>query len=223
MNYLTMVKNVRLLSGMQGTGPSSVSNAVGVDQVIVQMVKDVYKDIQNMREEWPWLINKVSFSTTAGKHIYTLADIFSSATNNLKDYKPKSFLVTEGGNLSYLQEIDEDQMEAMYLNDTGQAVPSRYSIDYTDYSVELRSIPDGSYTINFSYYQIPQELTTDTDVPLMPQAYHDLIVYKALERLSIYLSTPEIFSNYSMETGKMEGRLLRGTLKPKRITMRPFA
>lgn len=222
MDFLTICKTVRLLSGMQGSGPSSVVNSTGVDQVIIRMVQDVYKDIQNMREEWPWLTKTQTFSTTFGKYQYTLDDIFSSITNDLKDYKKNSFVITSGTK-QYMKEIGEEVMEYSYLNSEAQGLPQTYSIKYNDYSLELRDIPDASYSISFSYYQLPQELAKDNDVPLMPPAYHDLIVYKALERLSVYLSSAEIYTQYKMETSKMEGRLLRGTLKPIRVKTRPLA
>lgn len=223
MNFLTIAQLVRQLSGMQGTGPTSVVGTVGVDSVIVQMVNSAYSDIQNMREEWPWLRKEATFPTTAGQATYTTDEMLGVLTNDLKDYKADSFKLDDGTTKSYLKELDEDVMEHRYLNSTSQGKPSCFSVSTADYSLELRDIPDTSYNVTFSYYQQPQILEDDTDVPLMPKAYHNLIVYKTLERLAIYLKTPEIYTDYSLNTDQMLGNLMRGTLKPKRITTRPFA
>jgi len=223
MDYLTMVKAVRLLSGLQGNGPSSVTNAIGIDAVIVQMVADAFRDVQNLREDFTWLRKRRSFFTQIGQEVYTLMDIFSSTQYDLKDYKQGSFIINDGTDNTYLKELDEDTYELSFLNSADQGIPSHFSIDTSNESLSFMDIPDGVYTISFQYYKEPETLITDGQVPLMPTSYHDLIVYKALEKLSIYNNTPEIFAGYSMETAKMEGRLMRGTIKPKRIQTRPMA
>lgn len=223
MNFLTMVQRVRELSGMQGTGPTSVSNTVGVDSVIVRFVQHAYRDIQNKREEWTWLRKDVSFSTTIGKHIYTTTDILGALHDDLKDYKTDTIRILSNGSTSYMRELDEYAMERKYLDDTTQGVPSEFSIDTSDNSLVLRVIPDGPYTVSFSYFQIPQELTLDADIPRMPVAYHDAIIYEALRKLSVYLKTPEIYSEYAAQAQILLGQLMRGTLKSKRIMTRPMA
>lgn len=223
MNFLTMVQNVRLEAGMQGTGPTSVVGTVGVDSVIVQFIKQAYRDIQNMREEWAWLRKDVTFTTTVGKSVYTTSDILGVLTNDLKDYKSGTIRLLNNGTTSYLKHYDEDYLQRLYVDSTTQGTPTAYAIDSADRSLILKDTPDTSYTVSFSYYTIPESLTNDTDIPRLPVSFHDLIVYKALQKLSVYLKVPEIFSNSSIDGATLMGQLMRNTLKPKRITTRPLA
>jgi len=56
-NFVEMVRAARLVSGMQGTGPSTVETAVGIEEVLVRFVRDAYMDIQSLREDFAFLEN----------------------------------------------------------------------------------------------------------------------------------------------------------------------
>ena len=47
--FVELAQATRMISGMQGSGPTSVENAEGIEAVIVRFVKDAYVDIQNLR------------------------------------------------------------------------------------------------------------------------------------------------------------------------------
>jgi hypothetical protein len=223
MTYIEMVKAVRILCGMQGTGPASVEGAQGIEEVLAIAVRDAWVDVQNMRDEWDFALMARSFSTTAGKTNYTLQEIFSTQNPSFRGYKSSSFIITDSdGKKSYLQELGEDVMEARYLNSTSSALPSFYSIHYDDNEVELREKPDGVYTVSFKYWRAPEILTTSTQTPSLPQQYHQLIVYKAVGKMAIYLNNPETYNMYAMEEAKMMGQLMRGELRPKQMKIRPL-
>lgn len=221
--YLELVKITRRLCGMQGTGPSSVANAQGVEEVLVQFVNDAYVDIQNMREDWKWMEASGSFSTQAGKDTYSLADIFLTPTPDLKKYQKDSFLITDSNNKkTYLRYISRNALEAKYLNSTSQRFPTQYTIDPPSNSIILKDIPDGVYSVSFRYQKAPSVLESDTEVPAIPAAFHNLIAYKATEKMAVYLGIPELFRQYSFESSKMLGQLMRLELPKLRMKARPL-
>lgn len=221
MTYIEMVKAVRILCGMQGSGPSSVEAAQGIEEVLTVAVRDAWIDIQNMRDEWDFAEKQRTFSTTAGKSIYTLQEIFSSSNPSFRGFKAGSFIITDAqGKKMYLQRLSEEVMEARYLNSTSSSLPTYYSIHFSDNEIELKNTPDGVYNVSFRYYASPETLTSSGQTPSLPQQYHQLIVYKAVEKMSIYLNNPETYNLYAVESAKMMGQLMRGELRPKTIKTR---
>lgn len=222
--YIDLVRTTRLLCGMQGTGPASVEDVQGVEEALVRFVRDAYLDIQNMRESWAFLETEGSFSTTAGTSVYSPLDIFGTTISPLKTYQADSFIITDGeGTKRYLKYSDRDSLERRYLNSDDQKLPTEFTIDPSTKGVILRPIPDGAYNISFRYQRTPEILSGSTDVPSLPLAFHNIIAYKATEKMAVYLSSPEIFSNYSVETSKMLGQLMRTEIPKLRMSHRRFS
>lgn len=223
MTFLELVRTVRLLSGMQGSGPASVSTATGVEEIIARFTRDAYVDIQNLREEWDFLATKRSFSTAIGQDEYSLLDIFMTATPSLKKYDTKSFIITDGsGKKTYLKNKDRATLERLYLNDTTTKIPTLFAIEEMDRSLVLKDIPDAIYNVAFRYWRSPEILSSDTQVPLLPISFHLLIVYKTLEKLATYLSSPELFREYATEAAKMQGQLMRMYIPKLALKSRPL-
>lgn len=216
--FIDMVRSVRLLSGMQGTGPSSVVDATGVEEVLVKFVKDAYVDVQSLREEFDFLEAATSFNTVATQDTYTKLQIFGTSTPNFKKYNLHSFRITNSnGKKQYLQYVDSNVLEAQFLNSDNEELPKVYTIDPATKGVILKPIPNGIYTVEFRYWEQPEILEADADVPKLPLHFHNLIVYKALEKTAIFLNSPELYRNYSTEANRMIGQLMRMELKKKRI------
>lgn len=222
--FIELVKNARLISGMQGSGPSSVSAAQGIEEVLVRFVRDAYVDIQSLREDFGFLEGTETFSTAAGKDTYTVTDIFGTSTPNFKKYQDCSFIITDAsGHKKYLRCQDRNVLEARYLNEDSQKLPTEYAIHPSNKSIILKPIPDGVYSISFRYYEEPEILLTDAQVPKMPLEFHNLILYKAVEKMAVYLSAPELYREYSIEAARMTGQLMRMELPKKRLSARPLA
>lgn len=222
--FIELVKVARLLSGMQGVGPSSVKDNQGIEEVLVRFVRDAYVDIQNLREDWKWLEASRTFSTVQGQDTYSILDIFGSSTLPLKKYHLDSLVITdEVGQKRYLRYSDRDALEQRYLNSDDEQLPSFFTVDPSTKGLILKPIPDGVYSISLRYQKVPEILTENSDVPSLPISFHNLIAYKAVEKMAVYLSSPETFSNYSLETSKMLGQLMRTELPKMRMQAGRFS
>jgi len=222
--FIELAQTARLISGVQGIGPTSVTNTQGIEAVIVQFVKDAYIDIQNLREDFKWMEKSESFSTAIGIDTYTYLDIFSTATPNIKKYQYESLVLTDSnGNKRYLTYVDRDTLEAQYLNSIDRGVPSVFTEDPSSGSLILKPIPDDIYTVTLRYQSGPEILSTSGQIPSMPLAFHHLILYKTVEKLSVYLGSPQIYRAYAVDAAKMMAQLMRSELpKMKRMGGRPF-
>ncbi len=222
--FLELAQNTRVISGMQGTGPSSVVNQQGIEAVLVQFVKDAYIDVQNLREDWKWMEGSRSFSTQAGKDTYTLFDLFGTTTPSLKKYQYDSFVIADNtGHKTYLQYLERNALESMYMNDTTKDMPGFFTEDPSTGYIVLKPIPSDAYAITFRYQKAPEILSTDAQIPLLPVAFHNLILYKAVEKLSAYLGSPQIYRAYAVDAAKMMAQLMRNELpKMKRMGGRPL-
>ena len=213
MQFLEIAKEVRLLGGVQGIGPVSVVNTSGYEGVLVQFVKDAWEAIQNMREDWNFMFSKASFPTIASQDNYTLTDIF--LIPQFKVWKKDSFKLRDT-TASYLNYKDPDRLEKIYLNSTAESKSSEFTIE-RDHSITLKPTPDSIYTITANYYRSPQLLKEDTDVPILPVSFHRIIVYGALQKLAVFLSSPEIYTKYKESHDLMLGQLMRAEVPAKRI------
>lgn len=222
MTYLELCKQVRLVSGIQGTGPTTVIDAQGIEELIALYVKDALIDIMSMRDDWNFLRTSHTFSTIVDDWEYPYLQIFNTATPDIRNYIPSTFTYTDGnGTKSRLTEIDYERL-LLVKRDTTQE-PAYFAIRPSDNALIIHPVPDGPYTIAFDYYKGPQVLLVDSDVPLIPLSYHQLIVYKAVEKMSIYLASPEIYRAYSTEAARMLGQLMRGQIKEKSWSGRPIS
>ncbi len=63
--------------------------------------------------------------------------------------------------------------------------PLFYSINGVDattrqYRMEIFPVPSTAMNLNLRYYKVLPELSGDTDVPLLPEAYHEILVWDVL-------------------------------------------
>lgn len=223
MNFLNIAQTVRSLAGIQGTGPTSVVDAQGIEAVIVQFVKDANIDLQSLRDDFEFMEETKTFTTVVGQSTYTRAIIFNSSEPPLKTYKHGSFCITDtNGKKHWLREYEYfEAFEDRYLNETQRELPMEVGIN-SQRSVVLGHSPDNNYVVQFKYYRNPQILSDNSDIPWIPSAFHNLIVYKALEKVAVYLSQPEIYRGYSAETARLAAALMRTSVPKKRIRTRPI-
>jgi len=224
MNYIGMIRATREIVGMQGVGPTTSVGAQGVEAVLATVVKDAYLDIQNLREEFDFLNAKKSFLTEVAKDEYTPEEIFLPDAVNLNKYDLSSFRLTSpSGKKTVLTYKDREVLESRYINSTDRNEPGVFSIDFSDNSVILKPIPNGTYTVSFRYWEQPEILTEDVQVPKLPTQFHLLIVYKAVEKMAIYMNIQGAYGEYSYEAKMMTNQLMRKSLRKKTLRARALA
>ena len=210
--FLELAVECRSISGVNGTGPTDVATATGIELKLVNYVKNAWIDIQSHPKRWKWMWGDYLAPAPGGAPLLTIA-----AT---PDY--------------VLTDVDEIFVKTFrsYLTATG--VSDRRRMTYADYETFQRSFgvvsgtdkrpvratrlptgnlrfyptPDDVYSIEFEYIKTPQILAVNADVPDMPARFHQLIVYEALKRYGKAHDAPEITDFAEQEAGSegSEGR-----------------
>ena len=128
-------------------------------------------------DAWDWsaLRTTITATTASGTYKYTLTgagvrfkmlDVINDTNNFLLSYQTSNWF-----NKQFL------------ITNTNRAMPAYWNLNGVDSSgdsqVDLFPIPDGVYSIRFNIVKPQDELTLDTDVPLIP---YQILVEGALAR-----------------------------------------
>jgi hypothetical protein len=112
-------------------------------------------------------------------------------------WKPDSFriyLKSAGvANEIFLSQIDYSSFRDFYLTGTrrtNQARPTTITVTPSK-DLALGFIPNDVYTVTGEYYHKPVTLAADADTPTMPERYHMLIVYRAMEKYGLFEAAQE--------------------------------
>lgn len=150
-----------------------------------------WREIQTHRRGWLWMRREFSGAALSGLQMRTAADfgltrwrswvydddgwesgwsVYNTA-DGVADERPIRF-------------VDWADFRRLHMRgETDTGAPDVFTIDPQG-RVMLSPTPDADYTLRGEYMLAPQPLTAATDVPEMPEAFHDLIVLRALVLLN---------------------------------------
>ena len=177
---------------ISGTNPTTVVDQAGRLLKIVNWIDQASVAIQNLHADWRWMQKTFSGDTASGAGQYTPA---SWGITDLRDwlrddrvigYQPHTIYLTADGvaDEGALREISWQQWRTTYgRGSQTNNYPSEYAISPAG-EFSLGSIPDDVYTINGEYRQAAVRMTDDGDIPAMPVAFHEIIVWRGLTMLA---------------------------------------
>ncbi len=194
-NFLEIVSDACIESGVS-IGPSSISAAVGTEKRMVGWVRQSWKDIQQYRSDWPWMINEFTFNTSPDKQTYSvvelsLTDVERWIFDGASIYKTADGSDTE---MSLGSTIYNTWWSFLRIGLQTPTQPDRIFFNPVDNTLMLYPIPDDEYTIILRYYRALQSLTEDGDIPLMPTnaAWQEIIKWRALWLYGFHDGAPAI-------------------------------
>ena len=198
--FLELSQEARRLSGIGGTGPTSVTAATGIELRIVNYVKNAWLDIQTHPKKWKWMwsYNSPSNSPTQtiiNTTLYTRGDLESIIPYTCMSYLTATG-VSDRQRMTYMPWATFMKKYGTQWDVTGTiGTASRPRIitkqpGLTEFVVYPK--PDAVYSIEFQYFIQPQVLSANSDTPQMPSQFHELIVYEALKRFGKAEDAPEI-------------------------------
>jgi len=158
------------------------STADPTDAMITNFINYRYQDlvgrIMNVREDY-FGTTDATLDTVADQEEYTLP-VDSNSRNKVKEIK-KIEIAYDGSNYNIAYPIDLNEKYSTE-SDTNAAYTQnnpRYYIFGN--KIGFSPIPDSSQTNNIKIWYIPRpdDLSTGTDIPILPDEYHKLIAYGA--------------------------------------------
>ena len=178
MNYLQLCNAV--LREINEVEITNVTSTRGIQTSVADFINKAQRDIINSEVEWPFTVVSQSFTTTAGTAEY-------SRESGTKTVDFDSFTVQESAStaekkLKYISfnEYLERLNEADTNPDTSSRALPQYVYDTPDNKIGLSPVPDAStYTVRYYYYQTTSDMAANTDIPTIPERFHDVIINRA--------------------------------------------
>lgn len=162
-----------LRTAIQGLGYSADTDAQQND-----FINATYREIHSSMR-WPFL-EAVSLnvqSTVAGTQAYTPPMTNWRNIDALRIAQPN---IANFISIEYKE--PQELFDMAWVNPTETATP-RYWTMYAS-QIWFFPIPDDIYELSYFYITEPPDLVADTDVPLIPVAYHDALISGAVCRMA---------------------------------------
>jgi hypothetical protein len=197
MNYLQLFQRTHQESGTSGSQPTAVLNQTGKLLRIVNWVQQAWVDIQNERPNWEFMWKEFTFDTVADQRDY-LATTLATPITDLKHWNVGTFLMYEDA----IGASDQNELEYFtwknwrysYRNQMEARASDRPQLFTVtpDNKVRFESVPDKVYNIAGEYSVLAQVLAADTDIPILPDDYHMIIVWQALKYYGFFEDAPDV-------------------------------
>lgn len=187
MNFKDLCSTLAREGGVAGGAPiSTVASPRGEVARLVSWIRSANADIHAEYSDWKFLWRSYSFDTEAGEPNYTLPDDWQY---------PDSDKVRVNG-MACAQVIQYELWDGIEDSATDQPY---MLILMPDQTLKLYPTPDKAYTITLPYYRTPQQLAVDSDVPLIPEQFHDVIWLRALMKYAFYEAAGEVLERVQAE------------------------
>lgn len=159
MNRRTIRLAVRHRLGITAAGDGMISEAF-MDDAINEALRRVSKD-----RRWPWLIMQASMSFTVGNAGIVALPTGYMAAKHLTITGTSGTRVAKYLPLSEFLDTEARQTELI-----------RHVWTVSGVNIQLSPAPTVTTAGTLHYYGVEPDLTTDDGEPLMPDAYHDVVV-----------------------------------------------
>lgn len=219
MNFLQLVQRLRMEAGVSGTGPVSVVAQTGEMSELVTWIQAAYQDIQNLRPNWRFMQDEFTFPMIAGVKIYlptavSLDDLAIWLPDDVRAY----LVVADESALTYEPWADFRAIRDMGTIPTGR--PTHFSIKPNN-ALVFWPTPDDDYTCRGEHICVPDELSANTDTPIIPAQYHMLIVWRALTSYGAALAAEEKY-NHGLQEYRRLMKAMESTQLPDEDIWEPL-
>ncbi|HEY5799977.1 MAG TPA: hypothetical protein VIT92_07140 [Burkholderiaceae bacterium] len=216
--FLELCQDLRVESGgIAGSGPASVTNQTGEMGKVVGWIARAYRDVQRLHQNWNFLRAEFSFPTIVSTAVYAPTAISLTKLRRWKTDTVRVYLtsvgVTDEQNLTFVPWDDFRAYFLMGANSLQAGRPQRFSVK-PDNSLVVWPLPDAAYTITGEYFKRPQEMEESADVPLIPDEFQDILVWKALMYYGAQEGAPESYAFGQKEYGRRLFELRCNQLPP---------
>lgn len=207
MNYLQIVQRVHSESGRSTAAPTSVVGANDRHLRLFNWVADAWRDLQGERD-WRWMRNTLDATLTAGQQTYSGADLGATRFGRWRkedhDYSPYVYVDGAPNAIWPMTYWQLDQMRARFIYRTwGASTPIAWSYNEAN-ELLIGPQPALAYKLRIEYWKEPSELAADDDTPDMPDRFHMLLVWRALQDVANFDAAPEVLARAEKNYGALK-------------------
>lgn len=208
MNYLQLAQRLNSEVGASGTGPTSVVAQTGMNLRLVNWINTAWLEIQGLHNTWNWMRQPFNWETVAGTGDYLPTAITNTLTGDLMTdlrYWYKDTFRAQRKSIGIQDEQWLVEWEYYVFRNTYrfnlQVVgrPVVFAENPQGKAIMLGQVPNDVYLITGEYQQKAWNLTANGDEPDFPEAYHLMIVYKAMLYYGLYESAGEVIQRAQLQ------------------------
>ena len=203
MNRLEIAKAVNALAGTQGV-VTTTEGVTGYQEVLLQFIDKGYREIQVYRKNWKFMQSFVQAALNGLDQVFEDADI---ALVDKVIYNKA--------------ELRQVPYEDWILRDHPSGPPSEYTISPLNGSI-IFNLPDAPYIVDVYYWHVPDNMTLNVDVPVLPVQYHDIIIYKGCMGLGTYLGNYDLVNENQELYDIAMGQMLRTECPEMHVKTKPW-
>lgn len=204
MTFLELVQELRRKVGAPGTGPVTTVSQIGESLDLVRWVQEAWHNVQAHTDDWFWMKRDFTLALLAGGGTRFLA--VTDTETGLLNTRVARFSTEDSvrvyANLigradeSFLPEVSFPRFRDSYDFGLASERAGRPEVFAISPRGEICVYPQvaENFTLTGRYQALPQPLALDEDVPNMPERFHRLIVYRAMELYARYESAPEVLA-----------------------------
>jgi hypothetical protein len=198
---------------------STVEAQTGETARVVRWVKNAYRDICRKRPDWHFLRSAFTLSTIANQQAYlitacddndalstdmTVAGFRDWWTDSFRIYRQSSGVATQGE----IPFTDYFSFRSQWMIRTHSSTqPNEFTVRVRDKAILLGPTPDAVYVVTGEYQRHAPDLDEDTDEPLFPEAFHELIVWWALVFYGGFEGDAGLYTHAQNEKNRIYGEL----------------
>lgn len=201
MNFLQLAQELSSEVGASGNGPSSVLGQTGLSKRLVNWTAKAWMEIQGLHNTWNWMRYPFSWETVAGTGDYLPSAITNTLTGDVMTdmrYWYKDTFRCQKKSIGIQDEQWLVEWEYYVFRNTYRfnvqvdGRPVVFAENPQGKAIMLGQKPDDVYIITGEYQRKAWALVNDGDVPDIPDAYHMMIVYKAMISYGMYEAAAEV-------------------------------
>lgn len=205
--YLQLCSQLANDAGVTKAALVTVTGHQGQLRRVVDAVARAWKDIQEAHRNWRFLRKTATWTTTAGKALYTPVEC-GLAAGELGAWIDDTFRIylTASGfnNETFLPFREWESYRNIYQFNSyrsQQSRPTEMTVSPLN-EIGLGSPPTAGYTVLGDYFRSAIALVADADVPALPDQHSDdIILFKAMRDYAQHEAAPELYEWGNSEYG----------------------
>jgi len=179
LNFLDLTnRTLRRFGAKQAVSASFATTTDPEILLAKDAVNDAVQDINMYEFEWPFNVTTAEITMVAGTQEYaTSADTKTVDLDTIMLKQSDALSVNE----KWLKPIDFDEYIQTFAQRDGDATSTDYAVPersflYPNGNLGFTPIPNQAYTVRYTKYVYPTEMTAATDTTLIPDAYGHVII-----------------------------------------------
>lgn len=176
---------------------------IGQAKKLVDWTATAWLEIQGLHNTWNWMRKKFAWETVAGTGDYLPSaltnTLTSSAMTDVRYWYKDTFRCQKKSigiqDEQWLVEWEYNVFRNTYrFNVQVNGRPVVFGENPAGKAIMLGQIPDDVYIISGEYQKRPTSIVNNDDTPDIPEEYHMMIVYKAMQSYGLFESAGEVLA-----------------------------